>query len=384
MSTDADLLILGGGLAGLSIAARLARRGVGGRVIVIEQRACYEDDRSWAFWTPVGSRWACSAAATWQQWRFGVRAGGTVVAAAPQWRYVFIRSLTVYDAARSDIAANQRVTLALGVQAGAVQRQAGGLMVETSAGRLHARHVIDARPPDPQRVARSQLLQSFYGREITIAEPTDASVADVMYDMRCDPQGFVFAYVLPLSPRHALVEVTRFATKFHDRLALAQELDTLLAKRGWSDASVVREEHAVLPMGLPPSSRHEAMPGMVRAGTAAGALRAASGYGFLRIQSWAEHCVDAIARGQPPLGHPPEPRLRRWMDEVFLRTLATHPELMPEFFLRLAARVPPAALVRFLSDAAHPGDVLRVMAALPPGPFLRAILDRHSAWGRRP
>lgn len=384
MSMDADLLILGGGLAGLSIAARLARRGVGGRVIVIEQRARYEDDRSWAFWTPVGSRWACSAEATWQQWRFGVRAGGTVVAAAPQWRYVFIRSLTMYDAAQSAIAANPRVTLVLGVQAGAVQSRAGGLMVETSAGLLQARHVIDARPPDPQRLAGSQLLQSFYGREITIAKPTDASIADVMYDMRCDSQGFVFAYVLPLSPRNALVEVTRFAAKFHGRPTLARELDTLLANRGWSDASVVREEHAVLPMGLPRPSRHEAIPGMVRAGTAAGALRAASGYGFLRIQSWAEHCVDAIAREQPPLGHPPEPRLRRWMDEVFLRTLATHPELMPEFFVRLASRVPPAALVRFLSDAAHPGDVLRVIAALPPGPFLRAILERHSAWGRRP
>ena len=161
MSTDADLLILGGGLAGLSIAARLARRGAGGRVIVIEQRVCYEDDRSWAFWTPAGSRWACRAAATWQKWRFGVRAGGSVVAAAPQWQYVFIRSLTVYEAARAAIAANPRVTLALGVQAGAVQRQADGLMVETSAGRLHARHVIDARPPDPRRVAQSQLLQSI-------------------------------------------------------------------------------------------------------------------------------------------------------------------------------------------------------------------------------
>lgn len=384
MSTDADLLILGGGLAGLSIAERLARRGAGGRVIVIEQRACYEDDRSWAFWTPAGSRWACRAAATWQKWRFGVRAGGTVVAAAPQWRYVFIRSLTVYEAARAAIAANPRVTLALGVQAGAVQRQADGLMVETSAGRLHARHVIDARPPDPRRVARSQLLQSFYGREITIADPTDASIADVMNDMRCDQQGFVFAYVLPLSPRHALVEVTRFATEFHDQPALARELDTLLAERGWSDAAVVREEHAVLPMGLPQSSRHEAMPGMVRAGTAAGALRAASGYGFLRIQAWAERCADAIAREQPPLGHPPEPRLRRWMDEVFLHALATHPVQMPEFFLRLAARVPPAALVRFLSDAARPDDVLRIMAALPSGPFLRAILQRHSAWGQRP
>ena len=81
-------------------------------------------------------------------------------------------------------------------------------------------------------------------------------------------------------------------------------------------------------------------------------------------------------QGLPPLGHPAEPRLRRWMDRVFLRALANHPERTPEFFLRLALSVPGAAFVRFMSDQASWADHARIMAALPPGPFLQALQGR--------
>ena len=95
-----------------------------------------------------------------------------------------------------------------------------------------------------------------------------------------------------------------------------------------------------------------------------------------RIQAWADRCADAVMRGQPPVGHPAEPRLRGWMDGVFLRALASHPGRSPDFFMGLAESVPAAAFARFMSDQASWRDQLRVMAALPPGPFLRALPSR--------
>ena len=379
MAERADLVILGGGLAGLSLAERLARRGAGGRVVVVEPRERYVDDRSWAFWTPPHSRLAESATARWTQWRFGVRGGAHVIAAAPGWCYALVRSAAFYDAALDAIEGSPNVTLLRGARAGSIDRGDEGLRVQTSAGTFLARHVVDTRPPAAARVAASTLQQSFLGREIALDAATDGAVAEVMGDMRCDAKGFAFAYVLPLSPRRVLVEITRFARGAHGPASLAGDLEALLAARGWASARVCREEHAVLPMGLPEDTGAAHVAGVVRAGTAAGALRAASGYGFLRIQRWAERCTDAIAAGRAPLGHPPEPALRRWMDGVFLRALAAEPERAPEFFLKLAARVPGAALVRFLSDEARPADLLRVIAALPPAPFLRALPTRAAA-----
>jgi lycopene beta-cyclase len=61
------------------------------------------------------------------------------------------------------------------------------------------------------------------------------------------------------------------------------------------------------------------------------------------------------------------------MDAVFLCALAVNPERAPEFFMRLAGAVPGAAFARFMTDSAGPRDLLRVITALPPGPFLRAL-----------
>jgi len=380
MAEHADLVILGGGLAGLALAERLARSGAGGRVRILEPRERYTDDRSWAFWTPVNAYWAAAATRTWERWRCSVRGGASVLASAPGWRYAYLRSSAVYDAALQAIADTPRITLERGVRAGSVSAHANGVAIDTSAGTIMARHVVDTRPPHPARLAASRMFQCFAGRELALEAPgIDDRELELMTDMRSDALGFVFSYVLPLSPTRVLVEATRFSTRPLGADVLAVDLDALVAARGWEQAPVLRTEQAVLPMGLPPAPQDAVIPGVVLAGTPAGALRAASGYGFLRIQAWAERCADALARAGQPVGHPDEPRLRQWMDKVFLRALTANPTRAPEFFLRLAGIVPAAAFVRFLSDQAGIADLARIVTALPPWPFLRALGPERAA-----
>ncbi|MCG6118585.1 MAG: lycopene cyclase family protein [Aquimonas sp.] len=369
---DADLLILGGGLAGLSLASALARRGYQGRVQVLEPRTAYEDDRSWAFWARDGHLQAEEAEQHWRSWQVGVVDRSPKQCAAPGWRYCYVRSARVYAAAQRQIEASDRITLRLGCPATGLHAVGDALRVDTAEGPLFATQVVDTRPPSAERRARSGLLQVFAGRELESERDLFAADSvELMTDLRCDAQGLVFSYVLPLSPRRALVEATRFATTPLPQSVLETDLDALIAARGWTSASTLRREYAVLPMGLPDPA---ALPvGAVRAGVAAGGLRAASGYGFLRIRSWAERCAIAITSDGSAVGHPPEPPLRRWMDALFLQVLRREPERAPELFLRLASRVRGGAFVRFMSDCASAADCARVVAALPPAPFLRAL-----------
>ncbi len=374
MDDRVDLVIIGGGLAGLSLAARLARGGYAGRVAVLEPRVEYVDDRSWAFWTRAGSAPPAVASRHWSRWQFSRQDGEQVTCSAEGWNYAYVRALDVYRAALKSIASCPTVTLALGARAGAVSRRGQQLSVITNAGEISTRLVIDTRPPAVERFSRSIMFQCFSGRELSFDQPVfDDTRVELMTDMRADALGFVFSYVLPLSPTHALVEATRFSTRALSQAQLSADLDQLLARRGWTQGEVLRSEGAVLPMGLPSPDPAEAVAGVVRAGQGAGALRAASGFGFLRIQAWAERCARALLQGQPPIGHPSEPRVRGWMDQVFLRALARDPERSPEFFLRLAASVPGEAFVRFMSDQGRWRDHARIVAALPPGPFLQAI-----------
>ena len=374
VTDTADIVVIGGGLAGLSLASRLARGGYDGRVVIVEPRAEYIDDRSWAFWTPAVAPPSAVPSRRWSHWQFSRQDGAQVTCSATGWHYAYVRALDVYRAALKAIAARPSMSLALCAQVIAVRRRDRNLIVSTDAGELSARYVIDTRPPSAARFARSTLFQCFVGRELRFGQPRfDDTRIELMTDMRSDALGFVFTYVLPLSTTHALVEATRFSTRAMSGVELTTDLDQLLVRRGMDDGEVVRSEGAVLPMGLPAADPADAIDGVVRAGQGAGALRAASGFGFLRIQAWAERCARALLQGQPPIGHPAESRVRGWMDEVFLRALARHPERSPEFFMRLATSVPGDAFVRFMSDQGRWRDHARIVAALPPGPFLQAL-----------
>ena len=51
MQTESDILILGGGCAGLSLALRLAADGENcPSTVILESRSHYSNDRTWCFW----------------------------------------------------------------------------------------------------------------------------------------------------------------------------------------------------------------------------------------------------------------------------------------------------------------------------------------------
>ncbi len=370
---DADLLILGGGLAGLSLASALGRVGYGGRVQVLEPRTEYSDDRSWAFWVRDGQPQADGVEQRWSQWRIGAAGEPTQTCAAPGWSYCYVRSERVYAKARQQIAACDQIELCLGRAAEGLQAAGDAVRVDTADGPVFAAQVVDTRPPSAEQLAGATLFQVFAGRElVTDRDCFQTDSAELMTDLRCDTDGLVFTYVLPLTRRRALVEVTRFAARPLPRAALDIDLNALIAVRGWAAATVLRHEFAALPMGLQPAPT---LPiGAVRAGVGGGGLRAAAGYGYLRIRNWAERCAAALVTGHAALGHPPEPALRSWMDALFLQVLRREPELGPELFLRLARGLNGQSFVRFMSDCASLADCARVMAALPPTPFLRVLL----------
>lgn len=390
MRPDLDLVILGGGCAGLSLARRLAASNVDApRVAVIEPRTSYQADRTWAFWEGNGVDGVVEPLIErrWPTWRVGSR-NRTVVHHAPSRPYAVVPSARFYADAECAIASSVNVRLLRGARATGLVERPNGVRIETDRGALTASHVVDVRPPTRQRVATAILFQTFVGAEIELDRPSfDAGAVELMTDMSFDEDGFVFSYVLPFSRRRALIEVTRFIATPRLPARLERDLDDAIAERvAGASHRVTRRERGVLPMGL--EAVRAASLRIVPAGTAAGAGRPATGYAFLRIQRWAHACAAAVRRGHPPMPHPPDPLLMRNMDRLFLRVLRNDAELAPKLFLDLATGVRAEGFARFLSDEATPGDLLAVVASLPPGPFLRTLLmaprDGRAFARRRP
>jgi len=289
--------------------------------------------------------------------------------------YAMIPAENFYAHATAKLAETARVTLAMNEQVIGEPRKEGSLWrVETRCGSRWAKRLIDTRPQRVPARGAAVLWQSFCGHEIECeADRFDPGVARLMDFLPSKNGRIIFLYLLPFSPRRALVEFTVFAPDPLGPADLEEELAAFIRRHvGGSSHAVLRSEHGVLPMGQAAFDRGADV-SYVRVGVAAGGARAASGFAFQRIQRWANECATELIAGQPPLSHSSDPWIIRAMDALFLRVLRAHPERAPELFLALFALEDPRRIIRFMSDHAVVADYAAIMLALPPWLFLREI-----------
>ena len=380
---DYDLLVIGAGCAGLSLARELTRQSGATtklRVALLEPRETFSNDRTWCFWQRQPEIDTALVSKSWKTWQFDTKDNVVVQQSATDWAYHCVSAATFYRLAQEDIEKTPSMSLLLGQTVLSVNPSNSSIEVETSAGCITASQVLDTRPPSSQRSSEATLKQIFYGLELRLGEPQkNTETARLMSHMSTDAAGFKFHYLLPLAPDRVLLEVTRFSPMSLPPDSLEGEVYEA-AKTYFpnTNTEVVRCEQGVIPMGLPSASA-TGDTRWVRAGTSAGAVRASSGYAFQRIQRWARQEAASLLANQLVSGQTPVAGVLGWMDRIFLETLTRQPELAPNLFMALAQRVPSDRLVRFLTEQPRTLDLAAVVSALPVKPMLKSLKLRHSS-----
>ena len=376
MDNQYDLLILGGGCAGLSLAKRLAALGPSApRTLILEKRSAYSHDRTWCFWETSDLSVGHLVSHRWDLFRVSAQ-GRSVSLECSQTPYQMIPAQAFYDEALCQIAQSQRLRISLGVDiAGPPEACRGGWEIATPGGSVWASAVVDTRPGSLPARGGATLWQSFYGEEILCdGDLFDATMVDLMDFLEVENEKIRFLYLLPLSSRKALLEITVFGPDPLESQVLRPILQQLLAKRvSPFKYSVIRSESGILPMGVRPASRL-LDPTYVKAGLFAGGARPSTGYAFVRIQRWAQACCESLSRGEGAIPHAADPFLLRGMDRLFLSVLRAHPDLAPQLFLALFTQTATPKLIRFLSDRGCLLDYFSIALALPPLLFLRQLL----------
>ncbi len=197
---------------------------------------------------------------------------------------------------------------------------------------------------------------------------------------RTVPGGSRFVYVLPDDPYRALVELTGFVpsqvrppTGAQRRDALAGYLSEVLHAK---DFEVVRTESAVLPLRTRPGPRGHGR--VLRIGAAAGLVKASTGYAYQRIQRDSAAIARSLARYGHPFATPAPPRRYRLLDAVLLDVLDADPAALELAFATLFRAFPAEFVLRFLDEDSAVRDDLRLMASLPPLPYLHALVRLRS------
>ena len=373
---DYDIAILGAGLAGLSLAVRLAApRFAKLRVLIVEPRTGYRRDRTWSGWTLRPHPFAAAVTGRWDHWSVASEARQATLA-SPGLRYESIAADAFYRLALQRIRAAPHIELLLGTHASASDGE-NTATVTLPDRVVRASLAFDTRPPPG--IGRHGLTQAFLGQEIRTNRPVFDPGAATLMDFRPAQPGAAparaahFTYVLPSSPTQALVEDTWFSPPGFQppdhRSAIRAHM---AARHGVDHYEVLFEEQGALPMdpAFQPRQGRRLLP----LGTAGGATRPSTGYAFNAIQARCDEIVADLDAGRHPAPARPRPAAVRMMDRVLLHLLERRPDQAPHVFTTLFARCPPAALVRFMNDAAGPADLVAVAAAIPFLPTAGAAL----------
>ncbi|WP_332822536.1 lycopene beta-cyclase CrtY [Stutzerimonas kunmingensis] len=244
MALDADLILVGGGLANGLLALRLRQQRPDLRLLIVEQGDVLGGNHTWSFHqhdlTPAQQRWLEPMVG--KRWP-----GYEVIFPDLQRRlgsgYVSIFSERFHQYVMPELSDGVRLrTTVASVEPQRVRLASGDI--------LQAGAVIDGRG-----VRRTDQLalgfQKFLGQELRLQQPHGLQEPIIMDASVAQHDGYRFVYVLPLSADSLLIEDTYYA----DGDAVAPE--TLRANiqryaegRGWAIREVLREEQGVLPIVL--------------------------------------------------------------------------------------------------------------------------------------
>lgn len=374
-----NLIIAGGGAAGLSLAYYLSMSSLSDhQILIIDKDRKNKNDRTWGFWTQHPTAFDEIVHLKFDHLRFFSK-NFSKTFDLNKYRYNVIRGLDFYNFIKNHLKSFPNIEF-LNASITGFQDHPDRGEVKTDKGSFGAQWVFSSIFNEDEILKATQsklyLRQHFKGWFIKTTSPQFETDAFTMFDFRTPQQGLMrFFYVVPSSPHEALVEYTLFSEHLLDKpLYDAAIKDYIGDVLQIADYEIVDEEFGVIPMTnyvFPTTSGKH----IINVGSAGGSSKPSSGYTFMRIQKHVQKIVDALESGQSPAISANSPARYRFYDSVLLNILKNHGHLSERIFSLLFKNNSIKQLFHFLDEEGGLFNDLKIITSLPPGPFLRSTID---------
>lgn len=381
-TVNCDILICGGGMAGLSLLVRAFKAGLwkDQQIIVLDRSQKRENDKTWSFWKAQDSAFEELISHSWKDMVFFSHAGKKIVLDNGDYTYNSIRSIDFYTYAHRYL--KQFPNLCF-VRAEITHiRSAGGrCFLETPAAVYESRYLYNSVCNSfPEKKGEIRLLQHFKGWRIRTKAALPDPPAAWLMDFRTEQKhGTTFFYTLPVSANEVFIEYTLFsaallAEEEYDeqiRLYLAQVLHI-------SEYTLEEQEYGVIPMTDHRFARFEG--NIIHIGTAGGDTRGSTGYTFTHTQQTIGRILQSVlTSGHPFFKKEPIGWKHQLYDAALLRVLAERSYPGHEIFTDLFSQVPARMLFAFLDAESSFREDTQIMSALRVKPFLLAMAEAVAA-----
>jgi lycopene beta-cyclase len=360
-----DYIIIGGGIAGLSLLYRLANSPLSDRsVLVVEQRLKNQNDRTLSFWTNRPTPFDEIVYHSWKKIRFASEDFEKDIDLGDM-TYKTIRGIDFYRFMWDKLSGLPNVHLAQG-RVERVENGIYGAYVYIEGKRFYGQWVFDSRfrPSDLKHKPKfgKQVLRQYFKGWI-IETPTDTFNPDsaTLFDFRVPQSGDMrFFYLLPFSPRSALLEYVGLRHTEYDGIMHSYVKDVLKIP----DYKVETLEGGALVLSDRYFKRRRGR-FVMSIGTAGGMVKPSSGYAFTRIQNDTEAIVASLLKYNHPFKVPRPKPFYYVLDSLMLEAMNRFTGKMKGVFTGMFKYNHARSVFRFLDERASFWEVTKMVVSIP-------------------
>lgn len=375
MRTHYQYIIVGAGCAGLQLAGALVReKNLPLESLLIVDASPTHEEKTWCFWSAKNHPFEHLVKKSWQNIAFSAP-GVSVKENLQSMQYQYISSVDFYQDQLGSLQQDSRVDF-LFEPVLTIANNAGVNQITTSSAQIAATYIFYTHPSYPVP-AKPTIWQHFLGWEIETAEDIfDVDTATMMDFSLSDARLPVFFhYILPFSARRALVECTFFSGDVFEQEVYEQLLTQYIAKYIQVPFTLVSKEVGKIPMQLAPEKSIPLSTNIIPIGTAAGCIKASTGYSFTRVMQHTQSIIGWLKK-ENDMRYPVSSKRFLFYDRLFLALIQHYPQQMPGIFASLFKNNRVLTILQFLDEKTHLFQEAIIFSRLPKWYFIKVLLNR--------
>jgi len=371
-----DILICGGGLAGLSLLYRAMKAGIwaGKRIIVIDRSDKSENDRTWSFWKKEESCFEELIRHQWKNLVFFSNDGTRVPLDAGGYTYNSIKSIDFYQHVLSYLKGFSNISF-VRTEVLTLVSSGNECTLTTPEHTYTAAYVFNSVYRKPAINEKEQyFLQHFKGVKIKTRAVIPPVQDAWLMDFRTSQEnGTTFFYTLPMATDELFIEYTLFSKSVLPMEEYSRQIGTYInTVLGIDHYQVLEDEYGVIPMTDHLFKRFDG--NIIHIGTAGGDTRASTGYTFTNTQKTIGKIIQSFETDGHPFFKSETIGLKQQLyDATLLQVLDQGEYPGHQLFSDLFKKAPAHLIFAFLDAESSILQDLSIMKSLKIMPFLRSF-----------